>query len=71
MSEPTQTPDEIEAMELIGQFAGAMRRIIGDGPNAEHDWNEVAAEIHHLQGRVLMQVAARAGFCRPLGGTHA
>jgi hypothetical protein len=69
MSVPRLTSDEQEAFDLTGQLAGAMRRVIGDGPCASGDWNEIARSIHDIQARILSQVAARAGLCRPLGGT--
>lgn len=54
------TDEEHKAMELSGQLAGMMRRMIGDGPCANGDWAEVAHDIHHLQERIMAQAAARA-----------
>ena len=64
------TPDEFEAMDLLGQAANAMRRVIGDGDQAAHDWSEAADKIHQLQSSVMAQAAARAypDKFRPLGG---
>jgi hypothetical protein len=67
------TPDEHEAMRLSAALANVVRRIIGDGPQAEHDWNEAAQRIHAVQHMVMAQAAAR---CYPeryrlLGGTVA
>lgn len=54
------TADEHEAVYLLGQAAGVIRRIIGDGPTAAHDWVEAAGRIHDLQHMVMSQAAARA-----------
>lgn len=51
---------ELEAMTLTGTLANLLRRIIGDGPTAEHDWAETAADVHRLQQRIMSQAAARA-----------
>ena len=61
---------ELEAVQTIGKFAGQMRRLIGDGPQAEADWAEAADKIHQLQTMILAQAAARAypELFRPLGG---
>lgn len=64
------TPDEQEAMDATVVVANTMRRIIGDGPCASGDWAECARIIHDLQCRIFTQVAARAGLCRPLGGSR-
>lgn len=67
---PLLTDEEHEAMALSAQLANLVRRIIGDGPQAEHDWNEMAQRIHAIQHTVLAQAAARAypALYRPLGG---
>lgn len=64
------TADEHEAMRLSGDLAGLLRRIIGKGNQAEHDWAEAAARIHAVQHMILAQAAARSypGLYRPLGG---
>lgn len=54
------TVDEREALRLSGQLANLCRRIIGDGPTAEHDWSEMAVRIHSVQHMVMAQAAARA-----------
>lgn len=54
------TDDEMEALDITTKLAGLMRRIIGNGPNAHHDWSEIAATIHHLQHALMSQAAARA-----------
>lgn len=71
MSEPLLTADEHEAMALSGKLAGVIRRIIGNGQQAENDWSEAAQRIHAIQHMVLAQAAARAypDLYRPLGGT--
>ena len=64
------TPEELEAMDLIGTFAGKLRKIIGDGPCAKGDWAEAADKIHQLQTLIMAQAAVRAypEMFRPLGG---
>lgn len=64
------TPTEFEAMDLLGKAANAVRRVIGDGDQAEHDWSEAADKIHQLQTTVMAQAASRAypEKYRPLGG---
>lgn len=51
---------EHEAIEKSGELAQLMRKIIGDGPNAYHDWVEATVHIHAIQNMVLSQAAARA-----------
>ena len=70
MTDPFLTDDEHEAMRLSGELANVLRRVVGDGPCAEGDWNEMAGSIHDLQARVMGQAAARAypDLFRPLGG---
>lgn len=53
------TEDEHRAMELSGELATLIHRIIGDGPAANTDWNEAAGHIHVLQKNILGQAAAR------------
>lgn len=53
------TTEEHEAMVLSGKLAGAVRKIIGEGPTSEHDWAEAAAAIHVIQRMILAQSAAR------------
>ena len=64
------TAEELAAMELLGNAAGAIRRLIGDGPCARSDWAEAADKIHQLQAMVMAQLASRAhpDRFRPLGG---
>jgi hypothetical protein len=50
------TSTEIRAVQLLGDFAGLMRQITGEGP----DWTEAAQRIHALQHMVMAQAAARA-----------
>lgn len=61
---------EHEAMDLSGKLANTCRKIIGDGPQAEHDWAEMAIRIHSVQHMILAQSAAREypSKYRPLGG---
>lgn len=65
------TDDEKEAMRLSGQLANLCGRIIGNGPQAENDWAEMAYRIHGVQHMILAQAAARAypKEYRLLGGT--
>jgi hypothetical protein len=71
MTELQLTPDEQHALDLTAELAGTVRRIIGDGPQAEHDWAECARIIHDIQCRILAQLASRTDppYCRPLGGS--
>lgn len=64
------TEEELEALRLSGKLAERMRRIIGDGPTASHDWSEIAQCIHALQHAIMAQAAARAypNEFRLLGG---
>lgn len=54
------TDDEHEALRLLGETASLCRKIIGDGPQADHDWNEMAVRFHGVQHMVMRQCAARA-----------
>src|ERR1700677_510490 len=54
------TPEELEAMDLIGTFAGKLKKIIGEGPQSGHDWAEAADKIHQLQCVIMAQAASRA-----------
>lgn len=54
------TLEEREALDISASLANALRRIIGEGPQAENDWSEAAAKIHDLQHMVMAQAAARA-----------
>ena len=54
------TDDEHKFMRLTGEVASLGNRIIGDGPQAEDDWAELAHRIHGVQHMVLRQCAARA-----------
>lgn len=64
------TDDEHTAMRLSADLANVVRRIIGSGSPAEHDWNEAAQRIHAIQHTIMAQAAARAypALYRPLGG---
>lgn len=53
------TEDEHRAMELSGELATLIHRIIGDGPVAISDWAEAAGHIHSVQRNILAQAAAR------------
>lgn len=72
---PKPAPDagltelEYEAIEKSGELAQLLRKIIGDGPNAYHDWVEATIHVHAIQNMILSQVAARAypDKFRPLG----
>lgn len=54
------TVEEREALDLSGKLANLCRRIVGSGPQADHDWNELAARIHAVQHTIMAQAAARA-----------
>ena len=54
------TADELHALDLTAQLANVVRKGIGNGPTAEHDWAEMAAQIHQIQHVVMAQAAARA-----------
>jgi len=64
------TPDEHLAMETSAQLANLVRKIIGDGPDADWDWGEALYRIHAVEQMILAQAAARAfpDLYRPLGG---
>lgn len=65
------TDDEHRAMELTGELADLLGRMVGGGPSRQGDLNEIATDIHRLQYRVLAQAAGRAfpERYRTLGGT--
>lgn len=54
------TPEEHRVMDVTADLANALRAVIGDGPTATNDWNEVATPIRAIQHTVLAQAAARA-----------
>lgn len=58
-------------MEVSATLANLMRQVIGGGPDAAHDWNEAAHNIHAVQNAILAQAAARAypDQYRLLGGS--
>ena len=64
------TADEHEAMEVTARLANLVKKIIGEGPQAAHDWAEAAQRIHAIQHTIMAQAAARAypDRYRPLGG---
>jgi hypothetical protein len=65
------TADEHEAIDLTGQLANLMGRIVGEGPTRTGDLNEVVQRIQAIQHMILAQAAARAypDRYRLLGGT--
>jgi hypothetical protein len=63
MEKSELTPKEREAMDLTAKLAGVMREIIGNGPCAAGDWNEVAHSIHDIQAPTK-----RGDFDPPIGG---
>ena len=67
------TPDEHLAMETSAELANLVRKIIGDGPEADLDWAEAMYRIHAVEQMILAQAAARAfpDLYRPLGGWDA
>lgn len=63
------TPDEHRLLDLLGEVANQFQVVLnaseeegytGNSAVRDHDWNEVAIEIHHLQARVMAQAAARS-----------
>jgi hypothetical protein len=64
------TEDELRALDMTGELANLCRRVIGQGPNADHDWNEIAQRIHAIQHTLMAQAAARCypDRFRVLGG---
>lgn len=54
------TENEHEALSHLGRAANSIRLMLGDGPLADNDWSEAAADIHRLQHMVMAQAAARA-----------
>ena len=67
------TPDEHLAMATSAELANLMRKIIGDGPEADFDWAEALYRIHAVEQMILAQAASRAfpDRYRPLGGWDA
>ncbi len=67
---PLLTDLEQEAISACGHVAGMLKKIIGDGPQAEGDWREAVHVIHYLQAMIMAQAASRAypDRYRPLGG---
>jgi hypothetical protein len=65
------TKDEIKAINLAGELAGLLLRIIGDGMTRTSDTTEAIEHIHVLQRMVMANAAARAypGMFRLLGET--
>jgi hypothetical protein len=65
------TAEEHEAIDLTGQLAILMGRIVGEGPTRTGDLNEVVQRIQAIQQMILAQAAARAypDRYRLLGGT--
>lgn len=70
-SESLLSEAELEAMSMTGALARQIRKVIGTGPQSEHDWAEMARMIHDIQHAVMAQAAARAfpDKFRMLGGT--
>ena len=64
------TPDEHLAMETSAQLANLVRKIIGDGPEADLDWAESDVSHSRCGANDPRPVAARAfpDLDRPLGG---
>jgi hypothetical protein len=58
------TKDEQRALELSGELANLLHKIITEGGLTEsmvtHDWREGAEKIHALQHMIMSQAAARA-----------
>lgn len=54
----------------VGDLAGDFMDLVGDGPTAPDDFNEILPHLHALQQAVMAQAAARAhpGRYRTLGG---
>ena len=60
MRDELLTEDEHRFMDLTGDLANLLARIVGDGRTRAGDLNEAVAHIHALQALVLAQAAARA-----------
>lgn len=54
------TDDEHEVLRLSGELASKARRIIGNGPQANNDGQELVIHIHGVQHMILRNAAARA-----------
>lgn len=68
---PLMTDAEHRAMDLTAQLWDLMvTEVIEDGPAADQDRREFAAQIHAVQHTIMAQVAARAypDKYRTLGG---
>lgn len=53
------TPNEKKVLELCRDLGTAIAKAIPEGDNHAHDWNELAASIHHIQHAFMAQAAAR------------
>jgi hypothetical protein len=67
------TDDEFHALDLSGQLANTLGRIIGDGRTRAADLDEMVGHIHVVQHMILAQAAARCypDHFRLLGGSVA
>lgn len=54
------TDDEHQAVQMLGEVANMMGRIIGDGLTRRGDIAEAVHHVHNLQRMILAQAAARA-----------
>lgn len=63
------TRDEHLVMNLLGEVAGRMAKIIGEGPTRQQDLAEMVTHVHDLQRMVMSQSAGRdhPGLYRLLG----
>jgi hypothetical protein len=67
------TDDEHALVATLGRAAELLRRVIGNGPLAAHDWSEAAHHLHVLQAMGMRNLAARVypDLYRPLGDVGA
>lgn len=71
MTDELLTPEEVEALDVLGDLARQFASIIGHGRTRDADSREAVFHIHALQNMVLSQAAARRypGQFRLLGET--
>lgn len=64
------TDKEHEALELTAKLWSQIRDIVGHGPTASKDLNELLIHIHSIQHAIMAQAASRAfpELYRTLGG---
>lgn len=50
---------ESRALELTGELAGLLGRIVSEGPNRSRDLDELLSHVHQIQWPILAQGTAR------------